>query len=108
MQNLFVDESITIPNYEPSVMAYLVNYQKIGRREICSTLFDLIARGYIKISLKKGLVGDNDGEYILKRCDDEKSKIKGFEINLIVYLFGDNKEISIDTLNRKLYKKIQK
>ena len=49
LQNLFVDETTAIPNYEPAIMGYLVNCQKIGRREICSTLFDLIGRNVIKI-----------------------------------------------------------
>ena len=43
IQDLFVKETTQVPDYEPAVMGYLVNYQRIGRREICSALFDLIS-----------------------------------------------------------------
>ena len=79
--NPFIEESINIPNYEPAIMSYLMNYQKIGKREICSTLFDLIAKGAIEIELEKGLVTENEGEYSFKvNCKDiSKRFIYGFK-----------------------------
>ena len=101
--NPFIEESINIPDYEPAIMSYLVNFQKIGKREICSTLFDLIAKGAIKMELKKGLVNDDNGEYILLR--NNADNLKEYEINLLDYLFGKKEKITQKTLGSKLYKK---
>ena len=68
--NPFIDESLDIPEYEPAIMSYLVNFQKIGRREICSTLFDLIAKKYIKIDITSGFVSDDNGKYKLTLVDE--------------------------------------
>ena len=105
LQNLFMDETTSIPNYEPAVMSYLVNYQKIGRREICSTLFDLVGRNVIKITLKSGFVSDDNGKYILELDDERSKELHGFEERLVKYLFGSNKSIKSETLHKKLYKK---
>lgn len=105
LQNMFLDETISIPSYEPSVMAYLVNYQKIGRREICSTLFDLIGRNVITLTLKSGFVSDDDSKYILRINEEEKEKLVGFEALLVKYIFGKNNSIKSETLSKKLYKK---
>ena len=104
LKNMFLDESTTVPNYEPAVMGYLVNYQKIGRREICSTLFDLIGRNVISITLKSGFVSDDDAKYILKINEEEREKLEGFEALLVKYLFGKNKSIKSETLHTKIYK----
>lgn len=97
-----------IPNYRPAVMGYLVNMQKIGSREVLSTLFDLISRGVIKVDIKKGLVSDNDASYelTLLKFDDYMS---AYEYILIDYLFktkSDKKMIKITDkfLQKKLYK----
>lgn len=105
IQYLFIDETNTIPNYEPAVMGYLVNYQKIGRREICSTLLDLIGRGVIKITLKSGFVSDDDSKYVLERNDQQNIELKEYEKLLIKYLFKNSKKIKSETLNERLYKK---
>ena len=103
IEEIFIRETTTIPDYEPAVMGYLINYQKIGRREICSTLMDLIGRNLIKITLKKGFVSDNDGEYVLeKNCGEQI--LKGYESLLITYLFGAKEKISSTVLHKKLYK----
>ena len=103
LSRLFVGETIEIPDYEPAIMGYLVNYQKIGRREICSTLLDLIGRNVIKITLKKGFVSDDNGDYILQKENKDK-KLTNYEINLIAYLFEDKEVIEAQTLHEKLYK----
>jgi len=105
LKNMFKEETNNIPGYEPAVMGYLVNYQKIGRREICSTLFDLIGRGVIKITLKKGFVSDDDGEYILEKTIEEDTGLKNYEKELIQYLFKNSNKMNSDTLTKRLYKK---
>lgn len=105
IQNLFVEETTSVPNYEPAIMGYLVNYQKIGRREICSTLVDLIGRNVIKIKLKKGFVSDDEASYILEINEENNENLSGFEQLLIKYLFESKKCIESDILNKKLYKK---
>lgn len=105
LQNLFIDESTSVPNYEPSVMAYLVNYQKIGRREICSTLFDLIGRGVISITLKEGFVSDDDSKYILKLNEGRMENLQEFENLLIKYMFKNKRSIKSKEFHNKIYKK---
>lgn len=101
--NPFIEETVDVPNYEPAIMGYLVNYQKIGKREVCSTLFDLISKGNIKLDLKKGLVSDDKGEYILTKKSADN--LKSYEQDLIDYLYGENNQISEKILASKLYKK---
>lgn len=103
-QNLFLDQTTEIPDYEPAIMGYLVNYQKIGKREICSTLLDLIGRKVIKITLISGFVSDNDSKYILKINEKEKNKLEEFELLLVDYLFEQNNTIQSEKLSEKLYK----
>lgn len=103
IQGLLLEETTTIPEYEPAIMGYLVNYQKIGRREICSTLFDLIGRNVIKITLKNGFVSDEKAEYILE-INEEAEALKKYEEELIKYLFKNGKKIKSETLNERLYK----
>lgn len=98
-----INETVDIPDYEPAVMGYLVNVQKIGRREICSTLFDLVARRKIKIELLYGTVSGDVGKYRLTLRN--KENLKDFEIGLIDYLFSDSNEITQKDLSDKLYKK---
>lgn len=105
LNNLFSEETTTVPDYEPAVMGYLVNYQKIGKREICSTLFDLIGRNVIKITLTKGFVSDDDSEYVLELNEDNMENLSGFETRLIKYLFRSNKKIKSKKLHERLYKK---
>ena len=105
LQNLFLDEETSVPDYEPAVMAYLVNFQKIGRREICSTLFDLIGRNVISITLKSGFVGDNNAKYVLKINDEKRENLEEFEDLLLKYIFSESKSIKSETLHRKIYKK---
>ena len=102
MFNLFVSETVNIPDYEPAIMAYLVNMQKIGRREICSTLFDLIGKGKIKIDLLYGSINSNSGEYRITLLN--KEKLNKYETLLINYLFRDKLEINEKDLSNKLYK----
>ena len=102
--NPFIDESLDIPGYEPAIMSYLVNFQKIGRREICSTLFDLIARKEITIELVKGLVNDNVGEYKLVLVNDDKDRLNSYERILVDYLFEHRKTVTQRFLSEKLYK----
>ena len=104
IEEIFIRETTTIPDYEPAVMGYLINYQKIGRREICSTLMDLIGRGLIKITLKKGFVSDDAAEYVLERNCGEHEILKPYESLLITYLFGTKTSITSNTLHKKLYK----
>lgn len=104
IMDLRIQETTNIPNYEPAIMGYLVNCQKIGKREICSTLFDLISRGVISVDITKGLVTDNKGEYIFK-IKNEELNLKEYEKYLIKYLYGRKKKITIDELGQKLYKK---
>ena len=103
--NPFIDESVDIPDYEPAIMTYLVNFQKIGRREICSTLFDLIARKEITVELVKGLVNDNVGEYKLVLVNDDKNRLNSYEKILVDYLFENRKTVTQKFLSEKLYKK---
>lgn len=105
IQDLFVEETNKVPDYEPAVMGYLVNYQRIGRREICSTLFDLISRRAIKITLTKGLVSDDDSKYKLTLNEEYEGSLKTYEERLIKYLFRNSKSINSDTLHERLYKK---
>lgn len=105
IQNLFAEESISVPDYEPSVMAYLVNYQKIGRREICSTLFDLVGRGVISITLKEGFVSDDNSKYILNLNEEKANNLQEFEALLIKYIFGTSKSVKSENLHNKIYKK---
>ena len=105
VQDLFVKETTTIPDYNPAVMGYLVNYQRIGRRELCSTLFDLIGRGVISIKLKSGFVSDDDSTYILTKNEDKMKKLKSYEKNLIEYLFREEAQIDNEILHQRLYKK---
>lgn len=98
------EENVEIPQYEPAIMGYLVNCQKIGKREICSTLFDLIGRNVIKITLKSGFVSDNKGQYILEK-NEADVELKVYEKSLINYLFEGETSIGNDVLNKKLYKK---
>ena len=105
LQTLLIDETTIIPDYEPAVMGYLVNCQKIGRRELCSTLFDLIGRNVIKITLRKGFVSDDDAKYVLELDQEKTENLNGFETRLVKYLFGSNKKIKSETLHKKLYKK---
>lgn len=105
LENVFVEETTSIPNYEPAIMGYLVNCQKIGRREICSTLFDLIGKDVIKIVLKSGFVSDDDAKYILKLNEEKIDQLNGFEVSLIKYLFRNTKSIKSETLHKRLYKK---
>ena len=103
IEEIFISETTTVPNYEPAVMGYLINYQKIGRREICSTLMDLIGRNLIKITLKKGFVSDDTAEYVLeKNCGDQI--LKSYESLLITYLFGSKERITSKVLHNRLYK----
>ena len=105
IQDLFVEETNQIPDYEPAVMGYLVNYQRIGRREICSTLFDLISRGVVKITLKSGFVSDDNSTYVLIKNEDKMVGLKPYEERLIKYLFHTSSKITSATMNKRLYKK---
>lgn len=105
VKNYFVNENYDVPNYEPSVMAYLVNCQKIGRREICSTLFDLIGRGYISITLKYDLVSSNKSEYIFTFKKKNCEKLEKFEVLMLNYIFEESDVITSKDLNLKLYKR---
>ena len=100
--NPFIDESIDIPEYEPAIMSYLVNFQKIGRREICSTLFDLIAKKHIKIDMKRGFVSDDNGKYKLTLVDE--TGLNSYEKILVDYLFDEGKTITDEDLSDYLYK----
>lgn len=104
LKNIFLEETTSIPEYEPAIMGYLVNCQKIGRREICSTLFDLIGKKIISISMNKGFVSDDNNEYILELTTDDLNSLRPFEISLIKYLFKNSKKINGNTLNKRLYK----
>lgn len=104
LKNMFLEETTSIPDYEPAIMGYLVNCQKIGRREICSTLFDLIGKKVISISMNKGFVSDDNNEYILELAADDLTALKSYEACLVRYLFGKSKKINSNTLNKKLYK----
>lgn len=104
LQTLSFDDAVSIPDYEPAIMGYLVNNQRIGRREICSTLFDLIGRGVIKITLKKGFISDDVGEYVLTKNDKSQITLKCFEDKLVKYLFSDVQKIDNKILREKLYK----
>lgn len=103
--NPFIDESIDIPEYEPAIMSYLVNFQKIGRREICSTLFDLIAKKEIKIEMTRGFVNDDTGGYQLILVNYREATLNSYEEILVKYLFGRKKIITNEDLKDKLYKK---
>jgi len=103
IQGLLLEETTTVPEYEPAIMGYLVNYQKIGRREICSTLFDLIGRNVIKITLTNGFVSDEKSNYTLK-LSEETENLKPYEQALIKYLFGNKQKIKSEILSKKLYK----
>lgn len=99
---MVTEETVNIPDYEPAIMAYLVNMQRIGRREICSTLFDLVGKGNIKIDLLYGSINSNSGEYKITLLN--RDNLKEFEGLLIDYLFIDKKEITQKDLSDKLYK----
>ncbi len=103
MVNLLVTETVNIPEYEPAIMAYLVNMQKIGRREICSTLFDLIGKGKIKIDLLYGSINSDSGKYRITLLN--KENLNKYETLLINYLFREKLEIDEEDLSNKLYKK---
>ena len=96
--NPFIDESIDIPEYEPAIMSYLVNFQKIGRREICSTLFDLIAKKEIKIEMTKGFVNDDTGKYQLILVNYREATLNSYEEILVKYLFGRKKTIIVGVI----------
>ena len=100
----FVDESLNAPKYEPAIMSYLVNFQKIGRREICSTLFDLIAKKVISIEMAKGFVNDDVGKYKLTLVNSGEIKLNKYEDILVKYLFDEKKSITESDLHQKLYK----
>lgn len=99
--NPFIEESLDMPDYEPAVMGYLVNFQKIGKREVCSTLFHLISKDVIKLELKKGLVNDDEGEYILIKNDTDVP-LNDYETMLVKYLFDKKDTITNKTLANKL------
>jgi len=105
LSDLFLEDATAIPGYEPAIMAYLVNYQKIGKREICSTLFDLIGRNVIKITLKSGFVSDEKSKYMLELNEDSVENLSGFETELIKYIFRSGKKIKSETLHKRFYKK---
>lgn len=42
-------ETYQLPDYEPALVGYLTNYQKIGERELYATIFDLISRNVLII-----------------------------------------------------------
>ena len=83
------DVTTTIPNYEPAIMGYLVNKQKIGEREIYSTLFDLIGKKVVKITLKKGEVSSNNSEYEFTYTGENKG-LNEYEKYIIYWLFEDD------------------
>ncbi len=97
-----VVETISIKDYEPAIVGYLVNFQKIGKREISSTLFDLIGRKVINLKLVKGKLNDDKGVYLLSL--EKEENLKKYEKMLIEYLFEDKKEIHQEDLSAKLYK----
>lgn len=101
--NPFIEESLDMPDYEPAIMGYLVNFQKIGKREVCSTLFHLISRKVVKLELKKGLVNDDEGDYILIKNDTD-IPLNSYEDMLVKYLFGKKDTITNKTLANKLNK----
>lgn len=105
IEELFLEESNVIPEYEPAIMAYLVNYQKIGRREICSTLLDLIGRDVIKINLETAFVVDDDFNFSIEKNANTTEKINKYEKLLIKYLFKNRNVISKEILHERLYKK---
>ena len=56
-------ESFDTPPYEPAIMGYLMNFQRIGEREIYATIFDLIGRDIIIID-KKQIIEENKETFI--------------------------------------------
>lgn len=99
-------ETTGLPSYSPAVMGYLINKQKLTKREALSTLFDLINRKIIKIKLKKGLVSDDVGNYSLELNMTEGEELTEYENILIDYLFDNkkNKIITQENLKNKFYK----
>ena len=89
---LDVKENVEIFNYQPAVVGYLINSQKLGKKEIFSTLFDLIARDVIKLDFKKGFVSDNIGEYTLQLNNKSNCILEEYEEMLIHWLFISDKE----------------
>lgn len=104
--NFKIEEDVMLEdmNYPPAIVGYLVNFQKIGRNEISSTILDLIARNVILLDLEKGFVSDNEGQYKLKLNENHKEKLNQYEKHLINYLFKKKTELNEIDLNGLLYK----
>lgn len=101
-------ESLDISNYQPAIMGYLVNNQKLTKREILSTLFDLVSRKVLKINMVEGLVNDNVGKYTIS-LNEKDNNLTEYEKDLIEYLFYydnslETKQITEEELEEKFYK----
>lgn len=100
-----IEASNDILDYKPAIAGYLINSQKIGDKEVFSTLFDLINRKVIIIEITKGFVSDNVGEYKLKRNLKSNERLKEYELFLIQWLFKSEKEkISLIDIKNRVYK----
>lgn len=89
-----------IPDYSPAVLGYLIHNQKIGSKEVISTLFDLIGKGVIKIEMPGGQINDDKGQYVLI-LSSEKKDVNNYEKVLIDYLFKEY-DGERDTINDKI------
>lgn len=99
-----VVETYQLPNYAPALEGYLVNYQKIGEREIYATIFDLISEDVLNIE-KTHSINTNQEEY--KLIDNSKNcnkTLNEFEDHLIWWMYKDGeKSISLTEIGNKIH-----
>lgn len=93
---LEIDISYSLPDYEPAIAGYLVDNQRIGQKEVLTTLFDLVSRGVID------LVKDNS-TFHFKLKEYNTSDLENFEDYLILWLFKNKKEITSEDIKQELF-----
>lgn len=95
-KELEIDVSYNLPEYDPAIAGYLVDCQRIGQKEVLTTLFDLVSRNVIRL-----VKGNNTFKFELN--DYDITTLENFEECLILWLFKNKKEITSNDIKKELF-----